>query len=169
MSKIGKISIVVLIVIAVASIAAYSFMFYKEAPPATLEPATTPAKPDITETTGSIVSPAPKVLFLHPGQVENFKYAGRIHGKGYNFSVKYLSAFPKHVLEVVVEEDIKNIEITRTDSCRGHCQYNWKNKNLTFIIEPINWKEEKWEEKNWTGKVMYFESWNTTELYFKID
>ena len=113
-------------------------------------PFSTPAKPDAS------VPPAPKQLFLFPNSSESFQFWS------HNMTVSYLSSFP-HLVEVTIDGDIETIEINRSTQCPGsNCGYYVTKNDIGYSIQPVIWRYNEAGEKIW-----YFETWNTSELYFE--
>jgi len=113
-------------------------------------PFSTPVKP------GASVPPAPKQLFLYPNSCESFQFWG------HNMTISYLSSSP-HLVEVTIDGDIETIEINRSTQCPGsNCGYYITKNDIDYSIQPVIWRYNEAGEKIW-----YFETWNTSELYFE--
>ena len=103
---------------------------------------------------------APKQIFIYVGEKEEFSFWT------HNITVNYVSSSPEQVLNVIVDGDEKVVKIDPTIECPNHhCGYYWQSENLDFSVRPITWEiNEDTNEKIWS----YSETWNTTDLHFKV-
>lgn len=101
-----------------------------------------------------IVPPAPKQLYIKVGQIEQFTYWN------HDIVINYTSSYPNQIIKVFVDGAEKTFQKELTESPTG---IYWKEGNLSFTIKPVTW-----EIRNSQNIPIYESTWNTTEIYFKV-
>jgi len=111
-------------------------------------PTITPVPPSIT------VPPAPRQFYLRVGQSEQFIYWD------HNITINYFSGYPNQIIKITLDGVEKTFQKELTENPIG---IYWKEGNLSFTIKPVIW-----EIRNGQNIPVYESTWNTTEIYFKM-
>lgn len=100
------------------------------------------------------VPPAPAGVYITPGQSEEFTY------RGYIIKVRYISAYPEHLVKVRVDGNEKLIYVNANASPGA---IYWKQNSLSFSLKPV-----VREFRDGTMVPVYERTWNTSEVYLEV-